>query len=296
MRLRFAATITVPVLCGVLGTTLAAQRSASLFEPSVISTAAPEFAISFSPDGQEVYFNRATEDRSSFPIYVSHRAGGKWSAAEPVPFAAAGRNPDPFVTPNGQRIYFASTRPKQEGDTSTDMDIWYVERRGTRWSNPINPGAPVNSPGQDVFASATADGTLYFGSDRDGKGAIYRATRSGAGFRSAERLPDVINADGAGNPAISKDGRWLFFAGARPDTLGASDVYVSEWNGRDWSRPSNLGPAVNSQYSEFAPALSPDGKRLFFTSERPGIVPARAGTRPPGDIYSIDLNVLGIGG
>jgi hypothetical protein len=62
-----------------------------------------------------------------------------------------------------------------------------------------------------------------------------------------------------------------------------------------WSPARNLGPAVNSPFADFAPAFSPDGKYLFFTSERPGIVPTPAtGARPPGDIYQIEVAALGI--
>ena len=51
---------------------------------------------------------------------------------------------------------------------------------------------------------------------------------------------------------------------------------------------------VNSPFADFAPAFSPDGRYLFFTSERPGIVPAQASGRPPGDIYQIDVAALGL--
>ena len=57
----------------------------------------------------------------------------------------------------------------------------------------------------------------------------------------------------------------------------------------------NLGPAVNSRFADFAARVQPDGKYLFFTSERPGIVPTPAtGARPPGDIYQIEVAALGI--
>jgi Tol biopolymer transport system component len=39
---------------------------------------------------------------------------------------------------------------------------------------------------------------------------------------------------------------------------------------RTWSTPVNLGPAVNSAFHEQQPALSKDGRRLFFASNRPG--------------------------
>ncbi len=60
-----------------------------------------------------------------------------------------------------------------------------------------------------------------------------------------------------------------------------------------WLPGRNLGPIANSDFSDFAPSLTPDGRYLVFTSERPGIVPSVAeGERPPGDLYRIELGAL----
>jgi Tol biopolymer transport system component len=265
-----------------------------LFAPGIVSTEAPEFAVAFSPDGREVYFNRATADRSSFPIFRSTLRGSTWSPPEPVPFAPDGRNPDPFVTSDGTRLYFSSNRPKAGSGAPGDFDLWYVERQGSGWGPAGNVGPPVNSVATDVFASLTRDGTMYFGSDRNGRSEIFRSRRTGGGFGEPERLPDAINAGGAGNPAISADERWLVFVATRPGGLGEADLYVSERRNGRWTEARNLGARVNSPQADFAPAFGPDGRRLYFTSERPGIVQATSGGRPPGDIYWIDRSAAGI--
>jgi len=60
--------------------------------------------------------------------------------------------------------------------------------------------------------------------------------------------------------------------------------------GDKWGKAKKLGKFVNSQFSDFAPSLSPDGNYLFFTSERPGVVPEDSEQgRPPGDIYQVEL-------
>jgi Tol biopolymer transport system component len=263
-----------------------------IFAPGIVSTEAPEFAVAFSPDGREVYFNRATPDRRSFPIFRSERRGTSWSAAAPVPFAADGRRPDPFVTPDGTRLYFCSARLTGSGEPAPDMDIWYVEREGRAWGHPVNAGAPINSDKNETFVSVSRDGALYFSSDRAGTGEIYRADPAGAGYKTPERLPDVVNAGGASNPLISPDGRRLFFVSTRDGGQGAADLYVSERANGEWTPPRNLGPGVNSPQADFAPAVSPDGRRLYFTSERPGIIKDPGAGRPPGDIYWVDLAAI----
>ena len=75
--------------------------------------------------------------------------------------------------------------------------------------------------------------------------------------------------------ALSKDGLSLYFASGRPGTTGSAgvlDIWVAH---RDclacpWSDPTNLGPSVNTAFSDAAPALSRDGHWLFFLSGRPG--------------------------
>ncbi len=69
---------------------------------------------------------------------------------------------------------------------------------------------------------------------------------------------------------ISKDGLTLYFASGRPGGFGDFDIYVSQRASVDepWGPPQNLGPSVNTPFTEFAPTLSPDGHRLFFARSR----------------------------
>lgn len=73
-------------------------------------------------------------------------------------------------------------------------------------------------------------------------------------------------------PVISKDGLSLYFHSNRPGGFGGADIYVSQRPSVDapWGTPQNLGPTVNTPFTEAAPALSPDGHRLYFHSNRPG--------------------------
>jgi Tol biopolymer transport system component len=87
----------------------------------------------------------------------------------------------------------------------------------------------------------------------------------------------------------------ITMVGCGGGSKGGADLYASRAHGGAWSAARNLGPAINSPFADFAPAFSPDGKYLFFTSERPGIVPTpESGARPPGDLYQIEVAALGI--
>ncbi|MEN8203070.1 MAG: PKD domain-containing protein [Bacteroidota bacterium] len=68
------------------------------------------------------------------------------------------------------------------------------------------------------------------------------------------------------SPALSKDGKTLYFAANYEDGLGGFDIYRSQLKGGSWSEPENLGPAVNSEGHELYPYIHPSG-RLYFSSD-----------------------------
>lgn len=74
-------------------------------------------------------------------------------------------------------------------------------------------------------------------------------------------------------PEISKDGLSLYFQCLNcPGGYGNVDIWVSERESIDepWGTPQNLGPAINTTANDGSPALSSDGRRLFFDSDRAG--------------------------
>jgi len=52
--------------------------------------------------------------------------------------------------------------------------------------------------------------------------------------------------------------------------MGAEDIFISVRGDGGWSEPFSIGPVVNSNFQEWSPSLSQDGKTLFFSSNRPG--------------------------
>ncbi|HEX8363111.1 MAG TPA: hypothetical protein VF613_23510 [Longimicrobium sp.] len=275
---------------------------AAIFAPGVISDEREQWRITFSPDGKTAYF--AASD-FFFPftrqatIYVSHLEGGTWSTPAVAPFSGEYSDIDPFLSPNGQRLYFSSIRPV-DGVMNGDIDLWMVERTpGGGWGEPIHLGPEVNSPDADeLYPSVSANGTLYFASGpffpQPGRHFdIYRAERSGGGFAPREALgPGVNTAPVAGgglqdawefNPEISVDGKTLVFTSLRPGGYGLGDLYVSHLHQGEWSPARNLGPTVNTAADEFHPTLSRDRGTLFFV---------RRSHPADGDFYQVSARSL----
>ncbi|HWM89048.1 MAG TPA: hypothetical protein VNO33_24525 [Kofleriaceae bacterium] len=277
-----------------------APRSPELFAPGRVSTARPEFATSFSPDGRTVYFDVASDDRKELEMVYAVRENGQWSEARPLRFSdGTYRDVDPFVTADGRRLYFSSNRPLSGTAPKPDFGTWFVERTAGGWGAPVHAGPALDSGANEVYVSLTRSGTVYFGSDAAGQGRrdIYRAPLVGGEYRperislrmagAAPDQPDLA----AGNPCIDPGERFLVFvADGGPDN---PDLFISWRRDGRFGPARNLGPAVNSSQADFAPALGPDGETLYFTSERPGVVPAGAVPgRPPGDIYRVDLAAI----
>jgi hypothetical protein len=84
--------------------------------------------------------------------------------------------------------------------------------------------------------------------------------------------PTINSAVVESGPAVSKDGKSLYFYSPRPGGFGSNDIWVSQRDsvGDAWGTPVNLGPTVNSASSDFVPTFSRDGHWMFFASDRPG--------------------------
>jgi hypothetical protein len=284
---------------GAAPRTVPPPATARVFAADVISDAREQWRITFTPDGKTAYF---TSSADFFPltrqatIYVSHLEHGAWTTPAVAPFSGQYPDIDPFLAPNGERLYFSSIRPV-DGVQRDDLEIWYVERTADGWGAPVHLGPEVNSPADELYPSADARGTLYFASGpyRPLEGLhwdIYRAERAGDGFAPREALPAAVNTSpvpGGGlqdawdfNPEISVDGKTLVFTSLRPGGYGLGDLYVSNLERGEWTPARNLGPLVNTTSDEYHPTLSRDGRELFFVRR----IPRR------GNFYHIDAGAL----
>ncbi len=83
---------------------------------------------------------------------------------------------------------------------------------------------------------------------------------------------EPLNTDrNEGAQTILVDGRIMYFTACnRVDGKGRCDIYVTHKNGSEWTEPINIGAPVNSKFWEAQPSISPDGKTLYFVSNRDG--------------------------
>ena len=243
----------------------------------------------FSRDGKEYYLS-ITDDRWNYlRILRSEWQGDKWGPLEPVSFARDGRTGgEPFITCDNQELYFVSDR---HHETPWHSEIYKVRRTKTGWSEPIRLPAPINSKASQWHPTLTKDGTIYFGSEREGgalKADIYFSRLEGGEYKTVHKLGGLINtAYNDCDPLIAPDESWLIFHSDRPGGFGEHDLYIS-YRQKDgtWSDPKNMGPDINTAQWEMGPALSADGKYLFFT-RRKAFYPGE-----PSKVFWVDASII----
>lgn len=244
-----------------------AASTPALFEPGVITiAAATTYRPAFTPDGRTLYYTM--EVGSDYVILVSRRKNNRWTQPEIASFSGQYSDAEPFLTPDGSKLFFASKRPIEGDKPKKDYDLWMVERAGdNRWSAPRHLEGTVNTDVHELYPAVTADGTLYF--SRFGPGGIWRSRLVNGKYQEAEKLGAPVNADKKeAGVYVAPDGRYMIFEAKGADSLGGTDFYISFNRQGEWTQPRNLGAPVNSSAEETCAMLSPDGRFLFFTSNR----------------------------
>lgn len=227
---------------------------------------------SWTPDGDELFFTVWGRGRGT--IVTVARTGDTWNEPEIAPFSGRFSDLEAFVSPAGDELYFASKRPLPGDHEEKDWDLWVVHRTDAGWDEPTNLGPSINTTGGEYYPSLTADGTLYFTAEREdtlGGEDIYRARRLPDGsWAEPENLGPAVNSPGPDfNALIAPDESFLILGSVREGDVGGGDLHIAfRADDGSWGAAQPMGEPVNSPVLDYCPALSPDGRVLFFTSRR----------------------------
>lgn len=139
------------------------------------------------------------------------------------------------------------------------------------WQPPIPISGEINSHADEYEPRLSADGqSLYFVRGKPGANAdIVVCRKQGDGWSPPESITAINSDDDDLGPEISPDGQTLYFYSDRPGGIGGYDLWMSRLGDSGWQAPTNLGTKVNSEFNDYGPAISPDGRTLCFASNRP---------------------------
>jgi len=247
---------------------------AELFHSGTLVTskrrAKRDFNLAFSPKGDELFFSyyKGTEDKPdpAYEILTYKQKDGVWIGPETASFSGYHSDVDINFSPDGNYIFFASSRPDPTFD---GLMIFFSQKVGDNWTNPVKADGEVNSDSGEVLPSLSEKGNFFFRSDRAGGyggSDLYRAKFNDGHFTEVKNLGPNVNSEfGQTDPAIAKDESYVVFVSRRPGMNNVISIYVSFQIGdNDWTPAVPLGSEVNSEFGAGAPTISPDGKYLFF--------------------------------
>jgi hypothetical protein len=272
-------------------------ETAEIFAPGIVSTRYFEHSSPvFTPDLKGIYWSTQIYDENGTdtarPILFMKEINGVWSKPEVPPFAkpfACSENP--FITPDGKRLFFHAShtlRPEKS-------DIYYVDRVGGGWSEPVNLGEPVNVPGINGQPTVSNNGTLYFIADYRQDIGLYYSKLADGQYQKRVPMEEKFNSlQTDWTPYIAPDESYFIFCSFRAGGFGSGDLYISfKQKDGSWGKVINMGDKINTPANERFPNVTPDGKYLFFNSTKK--IPGAAANAPgngDGDVYWVGAKII----
>ena len=119
--------------------------------------------------------------------------------------------------------------------------------------------------------NTSSRGTAKKSSDGIIKLKLYMGESKKDGWGNVVELPFNSNEYSMGHPALSPDDKLLFFASDMPGGFGGTDIYVTRYDGVNWSAPVNLGNAINTKGNEMFPYVDEKGNLYFSSEGLPGL-------------------------
>lgn len=156
-----------------------------------------------------------------------------------------------------------------------DEDLVSARKNSTgRWTDPVSISKNINSALNEGTCSISADGrklifTSCVGRQSFGSCDLYESIKVGNEWSAPVNLgPNVNSAEWESQPALSADGRTLYFVSDRRGGYGRRDIWVSVLDETGiWSKARNVGAPINTAYDEISPFIHANGKVLYFASK-----------------------------
>lgn len=276
--------------------------------PPPINSDHTEFFYSQTADGTAYFCSDRPNGIGALDIYRVRPGAEPTAPAENLgaPVNAKYYNGDPCIAPDGRFLVFGTVRP--EGRGGMDLYVSFRDGPNG-WTVPVSLGEGFNTPANEYAPSFSPDGRFLFFARHDGQQAKlywvkmsvldrFRAKASSLAPKPAEPLkstgatgdgqvkgaylgqkppgdtlevfaPGIVSLEDRleAYPTFSADGRELFFSVVNAAWTAGEILYTRLKDGV-WSKPEkapfSAGSSINWESS-----LSPDGKQLFFASNRP---------------------------
>jgi peptidoglycan-associated lipoprotein len=182
----------------------------------------------------------------------------------------------------GDKVAFSSLRNADGGEYGWNdrpfLDLFSATVNNEGQLTNVEPfPEEINSKKHESNAVFSEDlKTMYFnrtgervlvGNERIATVKLYKAEFDGEKWTNVTMLPFSSDEYSVEHPALSKDGKQLYFASDMKGTLGSFDIFVVDINeDGTYSQPRNLGETINTIHREQFPFIADDGS-LYFASD-----------------------------
>ncbi|MBN2258584.1 MAG: PD40 domain-containing protein, partial [Anaerolineaceae bacterium] len=211
----------------------------------------------FSPDGQVVYWGG---EYSTKAIYTRRLAAGDWTPASIIYFSEDMRSyRDPFISPDGERLYFISDDALPGESSSGKENIWMMEKEGEGWGTPQPLPDLINAYRLHWTISVAANYNLYFSAN---EADIYISRYLDGNYTEPVLLDPPVNTDELEiTPNIAPDESYLLFTRVATKS-DPPYLFISYAIGSGWSEPQRI---ENIDYC-ISPIVTPDRQYVIYMS------------------------------
>ncbi len=234
--------------------------------PSPVNHPAINVSTPFiSLDGNSMIFIADNGEDNMLTINYTSKDGVNWK--EPIAMSRTVNNAKLnflkgfALNADGKIMYLTNQKAGGIGG----FDILISELKGAIWSDPVNPGTPINSKLHDGCPSVAVDGnTLYFmrcekmdiNNAENCKLMVVKKRPTGQWEEPVE-LPASINTGNSQVPRIMGDSETLIFSSNKfSGNKGGMDLYMTRLTGTQWSAPVALDFANTATDDQYVSASS----------------------------------------
>ncbi|TNE70677.1 exo-alpha-sialidase [bacterium] len=237
-----------------------------------ISTLLYERDFTIHPSGKWILFSRGNFDQSQMGI-VLYESESKQEIAS---ISGVYRDIEPFFSPNGEMLFFASNRPFPGRPESKDYNIWSVPfnaELGT-FGEVVPLPEIINTTGDEFYPSVTQSGNMYFTADYKGisqKEDIWLSKWMNGKYQQPELLPAEINtAFYEFNAFVAPDESFILYSVyGKPNTPGGGDIWINRKSADGkWLSAEILPQPINSSALDYCPFVDIPNGVLYFSSNR----------------------------
>lgn len=194
-------------------------------------------------------------------------------------FSPMFKNDNKLVYASAKDSSFFNTRKYKWNDQPyLDLYVAKINEESQELKDAIKFSKKINTKYHEASVTFASDNkTMYFTRNnygkklkRDKKGVnhlkIYQSKLVDGEWTEATELPFNSDNYSTGHPALSPDGKELYFVSDMPGSMGQTDIFMVEvYEDGSFSEPRNLGPEINTERREMFPFIN--NKKLYFSSD-----------------------------